>query len=69
MGPITSTVPTTASRQNAMKALDAVIIRQEPWVANQPVAGKLRRFGCGSKTVNGMIPARPDEPAGPVGVK
>jgi hypothetical protein len=30
VGPITSTVPPTASRQNAMKALDAIVIRNEP---------------------------------------
>jgi hypothetical protein len=30
VGPITSTVPPTASRQNAMKALVAVTIGNEP---------------------------------------
>nr|BCF22410.1 hypothetical protein XF14B_03620 [Bradyrhizobium diazoefficiens] len=72
MGPITSTVPTTASRQNAMKALEAVIIRKQTLAGKSADDGKLLRFGYGSKTVEGITALRSRPPRmnrrGPVGV-
>jgi hypothetical protein len=62
-------VPPTASRQNAMKALDAVTIRtnlgqKEP--CKSAGGGKLRRFGHGSKTVDRMMRRHArNEPAHP----